>query len=228
VADQSGMAALYAAVDMNTLPWAHGRPRPKPPEQLDGLDMVRLLLAKGADPNAKLKAPKPQRQHTPGDPGLGTGATPLMRAAKAGDVAVMRVLLDHGADPAARLKNGTTLFMIAAGMGWRGGFDTSRDPGTEASAVATMKLCLDLGADVNAVNDDGRTALHGALARGVSIIEFLVAHGANLQARDKAGRTPLELALSLRNQNEGADHVGSDVRDAAVVTLQRLTKSATN
>jgi ankyrin repeat protein len=222
VADQTGMAALYAVVDMNTLPWAHGRPRPRPEEDLDALGMTRILLANGAKVNATLSAPKPQRQHTAGDPGLGAGATPLMRAAKAGDVPMMRLLLEHGADPSPRLKNGTTLFMLAAGTGWRGGFDTNRDPGTEAAAIDAMKLCLEVGADVNAVNANGQAALHGAIGRGPGVIKFLVEHGADVHARDKAGRTPLDLALGARDQDAGADHVGSEVREAAVAILQQL------
>jgi len=239
VADVTGMAALYAAVDMHTLPWAHGRAVPKQRDHLDSLGMVRLLLDNKADPNAKLKSPKPQRQHTAGDANLGTGATPLMRAAKAGDVAVMQLLLDHGADPTATLKGGVTLFMIAAGMGWRGGFDTLRDPGTEATAIEAMKLCFDLGFDINAVNDKGQTALHGAIDRGPRVLEFLVHHGADLNARDAKGQTALESVLAIQarmgrtnqdpnsaNGGQQTDHVGGDVRAQAVAMLQKLTAEA--
>ena len=59
-----------------------------------------MLLAKAPNPNARLKSRGAcSGMHTGGDPALGEGATPLMRAAKAGDVAVMRLLLDNGADP---------------------------------------------------------------------------------------------------------------------------------
>jgi ankyrin repeat protein len=222
IADSTGMAALYAAVDMHTLTAYIGRPEPKLPDQLDSLDMVRLLLARGANPNARLKTRKPPRGQSGGDPSLGEGTTPLMRAAKTGDVVMMRLLLEHGADPNARQKNGTTLFMIASGMGWKGGFETNRDRGTEAGAIEAMKLCLELGADINAVNDDGQTALHGAIGRGESVLEFLAKQGANLQARDNRGRTPLDLAISTRDFDIDTDHVGPEVRRLAVVVLQRL------
>ena len=52
------------------------------------MDIARRLLERKADPNAALKAPIIQRQHTAGDATLGHGATPLMRAAKSGDVEV--------------------------------------------------------------------------------------------------------------------------------------------
>ena len=46
------MAALYAAVDMHRLAIGHGRPNPKPSGELDAVDVIKLLLAQGADPNA--------------------------------------------------------------------------------------------------------------------------------------------------------------------------------
>lgn len=205
VADITGMAALYAAVDMHTLGWAHGRAAPAPPDpgERDSVDLVRLLLKRGANPNATLKKPKLQRHHTSGDPALGEGATPLMRAAKTGDVVMMRVLLDHGADPTLKLKDQTTLLMLAAGRGWRGGFDTLRDSGTEPEAIEAIRLCLELGLDLEAVNDQGQSALHGALRRGDSVVAFLVQRGANVHLKDKQGRTPLDVALSLRDRSEG-------------------------
>jgi uncharacterized protein len=222
VADSTGMGPLYAAVDMNTLSWAIGRAAPRQVDQLDSLDTIRLLLEWGADPNAQLRTRKLARGQNGGDPDLGEGTTPLMRAAKTGDLAAMRLLLDYGADPSTRQKNGTTLFMIAAGMGWRGGFDTNRHRGTEPGAIETMKLCLALGADINAVNNDKQNALHGAVGRGESVLEFLVQHGADLQARDKKGQTPLDLAISLRDFDVDTDHVGPEIREHAVVVLRRL------
>ena len=55
IADHAGMAALYAAVDMNTLQWVQGRPAPIWRDKLDGVGLVQVLLAQGADPNARLK-----------------------------------------------------------------------------------------------------------------------------------------------------------------------------
>ena len=82
LADTTGMAALYAATDLNTLSWMFGRPDPKLTDRLTGAQLVDMLLAYGADPNARLKTPLMQRHHTGGDPSLGEGATPFMRAAK--------------------------------------------------------------------------------------------------------------------------------------------------
>jgi hypothetical protein len=100
ITDTAGMAALYAAVDMNTLGEVYGRPARKSTSQVSALELMKILLAHHADPNAQLKSNTLQRAHTPGEPLLGAMTTPLMRAAKNGDYEAIRVLLDHGADPA--------------------------------------------------------------------------------------------------------------------------------
>jgi ankyrin repeat protein len=190
---------------MFTLPWMQGRPASKPSGTLDVIDIVNALLIHGADVNVKLTAPLLQRNHTAGDPGLGEGATPFMRAAKSGDADLMRMLLDKGADPTAVLRDHTTALMIAAGMTWRdgGGAFPTRDRGTDSGAVDAIELLLAHGADINAVNDAGDTATHGAVQRGSEVvIRFLAAHGARLDVKNKQGRTPLDVA-SARREHAG-------------------------
>ena len=84
VADITGMAALYAAVDMHTVRWTFGRPAPFLTEKLTAVDIVRMLLEHGANPNAVLRRALLARHHDPGDRQLSTGSTPLMRAVKTG------------------------------------------------------------------------------------------------------------------------------------------------
>ena len=90
------MGPLYAAADMHRLAVGHGRPNPKPSGSLDAVDLARKLLEKKADPNAKLKAAIMQRQHTIGDSTLAAGATPLMRAAKSGETAIVHAAAGRG------------------------------------------------------------------------------------------------------------------------------------
>src|SRR5215831_11870896 len=161
IADSAGMAALYAAVDMNTLIEIYGRPARKTSDQLTGLVLIQKLLEHGAKPNAQLKAPTLQRAHTPGDRNLGEGATPLMRAARNGDAAAIRLLLEKGADPAIEQKNHVTALMLAAGLG-RGLGTFADEYATEAQQVQAVKVLLGRRVDVNAVNDAGQTALHFA------------------------------------------------------------------
>ena len=57
------------------------------------------------------------------------------------------------------------------------------------------KLCLEQGADVNAVNNQGFAAIHGASNKAFdSMIKLLVEHGAKLDIKDKQGRTAMTFA----------------------------------
>jgi uncharacterized protein len=188
VADASGMAALYAAVDMHTTGPLINRPSRKPTGDLDAVDLVRLILDRGGNPNARLKTPTLQRYHNGGDALLTDGATPLMRAAKSTDVAVMRLLLEHGANPSLMTRNFSTPLMFAAGLG--GGRGRSDERAEEA-----MALCLKYGADINAFNTAGQTALHIAVERSDRFVTFLAENGAELDLQDRDGRTPLDVAL---------------------------------
>jgi uncharacterized protein len=201
VVDSSGMGALYAAVDMHRLAVGHGRPNPKPAGLVDAVDIVSRLLARGADPNAELRAPIIQRQHTFGDGTLGAGATPLLRAAKSGDIALVRLLLAAGADPRHAMPNGSTALMYAAGLGWRNGspLAPSYEQGSEEEAVETLRALLDLGLDLHAKNETGDSLLHAALGRGsVPIVRFLLEAGADPAAVDAKGQTALALAEARR------------------------------
>ena len=196
ITDTAGMAALYAAVDMNTLGEVYGHPARPTSSKVTGLDLIKVLLEHGADPNARLKSPTLQRAHTPGEPTLNEGSTPLMRAAKNGDMAAIRLLLAHGADFNARQKNGTTALMFAAGLGFGTG-TFAKDYATEAELLESVKVLVAAGADVNAISDAGQTPLHFGAQASDDIVKFLAANGAKLDVKDKQGRTPVEMALGI-------------------------------
>ena len=199
VTDSTGNTALYAAVDMHTMGPMLSRPSPKLVDKIDAADVVKLLLAKGADPNVRLKRPIIGRHHTPtGDASLGEGATPLARAAKSNDLQVMRLLFDAGADPRLTLKDRTTPAMISAGGGAVIGAYAVAIPVTEESSLEAIKLCVEHGVDINAFNASGATALHNAVNRGsLKIVQYLSDQGAKLDLKDKQGRMPLDIALGV-------------------------------
>jgi cytohesin len=222
VPDVTGMTPLYAAVDMNTLQFMHGRPTSRPTGRLLPVDLVKLLLARGAKPDLALKTPTLQRHNNAPNQNLGEGTTPLMRAAKSGDVTMMRLLLAAGADPSLRQKNQNTLTMLAAGFGRK--FNQNADAqeyeaGTEADLLEAVKLCVDLHLDINAANAAGETAMH--VAAGESIVRFLAAHGGQLDVKNKQGRTPLDVAI-LRK-----DGTGRQLLPGTVVAFRELGAVAT-
>jgi uncharacterized protein len=222
LADTAGMTPLYAAIDMQHQEPMVNRPLPKPSGQLLPRDVVALLLERGANPNATLKTPLLMRQHNGGDAQLGEGATPLMRASKVGDTTFIRLLLDKGADPNLRLRNQTTALMIAASR-------AGRNPGPEQNTIDAISLLLAKGADVNAVNDNGESALHIAVGRGDALVRFLVDKGATLDLKDKAGRTPLDVAMGVpggggrgRGGRGGGPATPGPVRESTAAVLKEL------
>jgi uncharacterized protein len=223
VGDAAGMTPLYAVVDMQHQEPMVNRPLPRPSGRLVPLDVVKILVDRGANPNATLKTPLLMRQHNGGDPSLGEGATPLMRASKVSDATLIRLLLDKGADPNLKLRNQTTALMIAASR-------AARNAGPEQNTIDAMTLLLSKGADVNAVNDNGESALHIAVTRGDALVRFLVEKGARLDLKDKSGRTPLDVAMGVPGASGGRGRGGrgggpptpGPVRESTAALLKEL------
>jgi ankyrin len=213
VTDVKGRAALYAAIDMRNEDWT-ALPSRKQEDPYSSLDLIKAILAHGGNVNAALTKPLPGRSGMDGgDTSLDDGATPLMRAARSGDTAVMRILLDAGADPALKTKEGNTALLFAAGVGYR----DKQTKGTEAEALEALKVCLDRGGDLEQKNAKGETALHGAASRGAdSIVQYLVDKGAKLDAKTGRGFTPLDVAM-------GKDQFGLPVPHDSTVALIRKT-----
>jgi ankyrin repeat protein len=196
--NEPGMGPLYAVVDMHRLAVGHGRGSPPPVGLLTAVDIARSLLDHGADPNVALKKSILTRTHTIGDTVLGEGATPLLRAAKSGDIEMVRLLVDYGADPFAKMPNGTTALHFVAGLGWRDGspIAPSYDQGTEPEAVETIAYLLTLGLAIDAVNEAGDTPLHAAISgRGSAmIIAQLLERGADPMIENGRGQSPLAMS----------------------------------
>lgn len=211
--NEAGMGPLYAVVDMHRLAVGHGRGTPPPVGLLTAVDTARSLLEHGADPNATLKKAKLTRTHTMGDMALGDGATPLLRAAKSGDVEMVRLLVEHGADPFATMPNGTTAMHFVAGLGWRNGspLAPSYDQGPDEEAVATIEYLLELGLEINVRNDAGETPLHSAVSGRQSelIVAHLLERGADPLILNGREQTALTLA------ERSSDAIASLVLSAA-------------
>ena len=188
----SGMTALYAAIDVQWAPKAWF-PQPSTEQEKVGyLDLMRELLAKGAPVNAPINE-KPwfrsfTNDYTWVDP---AGATPFWRAAQSSDTAAMRLLLEHGADPKIATKSGDTALMAAAGIGWAANWSVN----APVPLVDAVKYCVELGIDINAADNRGYTALHGAAYLGNNdMVNYLVSKGAKVDAKSKAGDTVADMA----------------------------------
>lgn len=221
--DVSGRGALYAAVDFNTMPKSN-RPAPHVLEnEHSAFDIIGMLLAAGADPNAQLEQLAPYRAKLDrgNDTVLRKGTTPLLRAAKAADLDAMRLLLAHGADPTLTTDSGVNALMLAAGVGTTEQDTTGRDK-TESQAIAAMELLLQQGLDINAVDSRGRTALHGAALQGYDeVVRALARLGAQLDIEDNDGFTPYDTAMGLAG-GWGFSGKESVVQESTAALLQEL------
>ncbi len=192
IADKDGKAALYAAIEMRNMSTTD-TPGPGA-DKAEALELTQVLLKHGADPNARLSGKPPFRGGANRTWLPEPGATPFYRAAVSGDIKSMRLLLANGADPYIETQDNTTPLMVAAGVGYLVG---STFAWPESDALEALKLCAELG-DVNAANNAGLTALHGAAFRGWNAaVQALVDKGAKLDAKDKQGRTPMNWADAI-------------------------------
>lgn len=221
--DLFGRAPLYNAIDMNTLPTG-GRPDIPSEDKVTPLEVAKVLLEKGANPNMQLKVRPPYRNAVfdrGSDNPLSEGATPLLRAARAADNAAVQLLLDHGALVDLPNARGHTPLLAVSGIDWaaeptRGRYKSEED------SIETIRLLLEHGADINALTGDpakrpvteatehdngigrrtgnravdGQNALHAAARVGwLQIAQFLIDNGIAQEVADSSGRTPFDLAM---------------------------------
>jgi ankyrin repeat protein len=130
------------------------------------------------------------------------GATPFVLAARTADAELMRTLAKLGADPLIPTANHATALIVAAGLGTR---SPGEDAGTESEVIEAMQVALDLGVEINAVDDNGETAMHGAAYKNLpGAVRFLAERGAAVDVwnrEDKQGWTPLTIARGYRFGN---------------------------
>jgi uncharacterized protein len=185
---------------------------------------VKVLLAHGADVNARLHQEKPTVRAL--NELQFEGATPLALAAEVNNLDAIKALVAGGADPNIPTSMGSTPLMLAAGAGT----DVQRARSIEerGAAVDTARFLLEHGADVNAVGEFGWTPLHAAAYQGLTdVIELLVTKGAKTETKDKLGQTPLSISLSVLTKEAGAKRLQIPRRYRAEVAQLLLKLGAT-
>jgi ankyrin repeat protein len=140
------------------------------------IEAMKLLVARGADPN--IPTSKPAGRPRVGDAGVRAG----------GDVSGLPALPVGGP--------GVTPLQAAAGVGYGEGFAANSHRYAPSGMLAAVKyLVEELGVDVNAADHEGNTALHQAAARGdVAMIEYLVSKGADVTRVNREGQTTADMA----------------------------------
>ena len=138
------------------------------------IEAMRLLVARGADPDIRTqKTPRRRRRNeqVPKDDPSGLRPVPLGAPA-------------------------VTPLQAAAGVGYGFGFAANSHqfhPGGMLRAV--RYLVEELGANVNARDHDGYTAMHHAAARGDNeMIQYLVSKGADVTFVSRRGQTTVDMA----------------------------------
>ncbi len=183
LANKGAWTPLYLATDNRNI---EGGDYPVPRPDMDHLELITLLLEKGADPNARVKDNTLTRTIFTMQWFFEDGATPFVRAAQSSDTELMKLLLKFKADPTLVTANGDSALTAAAGIGWVDGVTYERSAKENLEAV---RLLLDLGLDPNHANREGRTALMGAALKGrTDVVQLLVDRGAKLEMRDRGSR----------------------------------------
>ena len=183
---------------------------------MSSLELVKKLAARGANVNARMT----KRANLNNTRLNEIGATPFLLAALTADAELMKTLAALGADPLLPNAENSTPLMVAAGLATR---SPGEDAGTESEVLEAVQVALDLGADVNAVDNNGETAMHGAAYKNLpKVVKFLAAKGAKIDVWNQDEQVRLDAAghrrrLPVRQlqavaRNRGRDSRGDDRR----------------
>jgi ankyrin repeat protein len=193
-----GFTALHAITWVRKPVRGDGDPPPIGSGKVSSLDLVRKLATHGADVNSRHT-----KKNTPSNGFDRTEATPFVLAAETADIPLLRLLIELGADPRLSNADNSTPLLAACGVGVLSNGDEAA--ATEEEVIQTVSLLLELGADINAVDENGNSAMHGAAYKSwTKLVKHLSKHGADVQIwnqKNKRRWTPLLIAEGHRPGN---------------------------
>ena len=197
-ADLTGYTVLHTLAAVRNPGVGDNDPAPEGSGTMSSLELLKKLAARGANLNARMTK-KANLNNTRLNE---IGATPFLLAALTADAELMRTLAKLGADPSLPNVDNSTPLMVAAGLATR---SPGEDAGTESEVLEAVQAALDLGADINAVDNNGETAMHAAAYKNLpKVVKYLATKGARIDVwnrNDKFGWTPLAIAVGYRFGN---------------------------
>jgi len=197
-ADGPGYTPLHIVPSVRKPGGGDNDPAPDGSGSMTSFEIIRKLVAKGANINARLTKKVNFGLTALND----VGATPFCLAALTADAELMRFLVKLGADPTIPTADGATPLIVAAGLGTR---SPGEDAGTDSEVVQAIAAAIELGNDPNAVDKNGETPMHAAAYKNVAdAVRYLATHGAKPEVWNKPnshGWTPLTIAEGYRFGN---------------------------
>ncbi len=193
-----GYTALHVIPSIRKSGGGDNDPAPEGSGSMGSLELIKKLVDKGADINARMT-----KKINFGLTSLNTnGATPFFLAARTADAELMRYLVSLGADPLIPNADNSTPLMAAAGLGTR---SPGEDAGTEPEVVEAIQTALEFRNNINAVDNNGETAMHSAAYKNLpGAVLILTEKGASMTVwnqKNKHGWTPLMIAAGYRFGN---------------------------
>jgi ankyrin repeat protein len=202
LASDNGVAPLYGTLNLQWAPKAlYPQPRAYMQQQTGYLDLLKLLLDKGADPNPRLKMKVWYSGYSFDLSGVDEiGATPFWRAAYASDIAAMRLLVAAGADPNVPTMKPAGRARFGDMLEAREVVDKSGLPPVPIGGPSITPLQAAAGAGYG--EGFGANSHRFAPTGMLAAVKYLVEeHGADVNAADQEGNTALHHAAA-RGDNE--------------------------
>jgi ankyrin repeat protein len=197
-ADLPGYTALHAITSVRKPGAGDNDPAPEGSGTMSSIELVKKIAARGANLNARMT----KRVNLTNTRLNEVGATPFLLAAQTADAELMRTLAALGADPLLPNADNSTPLIVAAGLATR---SPGEDAGTESEVLEAVRVALELGNDINAVDNNGETAMHGAAYKNLpKVVRFLAVKSAKIEVwnrLNKFGWTPLAIAVGYRFGN---------------------------